>query len=90
MNDQVSVPRKPPLRDGKYSRIEREKRFLLVGPPSAAAGAARRRITDRYLPGSRLRLRCVEFLDSGAREFKFTQKVPADQPGYIQGLITNT
>ena len=27
---------------------------------------------------------------SGDREFKFTQKVPAGRPGYVQGLITNT
>jgi hypothetical protein len=27
---------------------------------------------------------------SGAPEFKLAQKVPADQPGFVQGLITNT
>ena len=47
-------------------------------------------ITDRYLPGTGLRLRRVECLDGGACEFKLTQKVPAGRPGYIQGLITNT
>src|SRR5262249_15459351 len=48
------------------------------------------RITDRYLPGTRLRLRRIDYLPSGDREFKFTQKVPAGQPGPVQGLITNT
>jgi CYTH domain-containing protein len=78
-----------PIQEGKYARIERERRFLLAGPPPAAV-TARRRITDRYLPGTRLRLRRIDDLESGDSEFKFTQKVPADQPGFIQGLITNT
>ena len=72
------------------SRIERERRFLLPGPPPASAVTVRRRITDRYLPGTRLRLRRIDYLDSGDREFKFSQKVPAGRPGFIQGLITNT
>ena len=79
-----------PVCAGKYARIERERRFLLAGPPSASTVTARRRITDRYLMGTRLRLRRVDYLDSGDCEFKFTQKVPASRPGYVQGLITNT
>jgi CYTH domain-containing protein len=79
-----------PFREGKYAKVERERRFLLAGPPPASAVIASRRITDRYLPGTRLRLRRVDNLDSEACEFKFTQKVPADRPGYVQGLITNT
>jgi CYTH domain-containing protein len=79
-----------PLHEGKYARFERERRFLLAGPPPASAVTASRRIIDRYLPGTRLRLRRVDHLDSGDREFKLTQKVPAGQPGFVQGLITNT
>lgn len=79
-----------PVREGKYARVERERRFLLAGPPSPSAVTGSRRITDRYLPGTRLRLRRVDHCDSGACEFKFTQKVPADRPGFVQGLITNT
>src|SRR5258708_23744938 len=45
---------------------------------------------DRSLPGTRLRLRRVEQLDSGACELKLTQKVPAGRPGFVQGLITST
>jgi CYTH domain-containing protein len=90
MNEQISVPQERPIREGKYSRIEREKRFLLAGPPAAAGDADRRRIIDRYLPGTRLRLRCVEHQDTGVREFKLTQKVASGQSGYVQGLITNT
>lgn len=78
-----------PIRASKYARIERERRFLLAEPPPSSAVTARRHITDRYLPGTRLRLRRVDFPDSGDCEFKFTQKVPADQPGFTQGLITN-
>jgi CYTH domain-containing protein len=79
-----------PVREGKYARVERERRFLLAGPPPPSAVIGSRRITDRYLPGTRLRLRRVDHVESGAREFKLTQKVPAGRPGYIQGLITST
>ncbi|MFF0009982.1 hypothetical protein [Streptomyces sp. NPDC005374] len=47
-------------------------------------------ITDRYLVGTRLRLRRAERRDVGGCELKLTQKVPADRPGAVQGLITNT
>jgi CYTH domain-containing protein len=79
-----------PIRDGKYARIERERRFLLASPPPPAAVTARRRITDRYLAGTRLRLRRDENPDHGTCTLKLTQKVPADRPGHVQGLITNT
>ncbi|GAA2129314.1 hypothetical protein [Actinomadura napierensis] len=77
------------IREGKYARVERERRFLLAAPPPLTAATAIRRITDRYLVGTRLRLRRVEHLNSGTREFKLTQKVPAHQAGPVQGLITN-
>jgi CYTH domain-containing protein len=79
-----------PVREGKYARVERERRFLLAEPPVAAAVVAIRRITDRYLTGTRLRLRRVERADDGSVTYKLTQKVPADRPGPVQGLITNT
>jgi CYTH domain-containing protein len=78
-----------PVRDGKYARVERERRFLLAGPPPASAGTKARRITDRYLTGTRLRLRRVDYLAGGTKEFKLTQKVPAGRPGPVRGLITN-
>jgi CYTH domain-containing protein len=78
-----------PIYEGKYARIERERRFLLATAPPPAMAVASRRITDRYLAGTRLRLRRVENRPSGVCEFKLTQKVPADRPGAIQGLITN-
>lgn len=74
---------------GKYSRVERERRFLLAGPPKPTTVTVTRVITDRYVTGTRLRLRRADFAD-GRCELKLTQKVPLPQPGAIQGLITNT
>ena len=88
--EQAGPPPEQFSREAKYARVERERRFLLAGPPSASTVTASRRITDRYLPGTRLRLRRVDHLDSGTCEFKLTQKVPAGRPGFVQGLITNT
>ncbi|HTX84018.1 MAG TPA: hypothetical protein VME44_17675 [Streptosporangiaceae bacterium] len=91
MSERLGAAQQPePIREGKYARVERERRFLLASPPPGSAVTATRRITDRYLPGTRLRLRRVDYPDGGACEFKFTQKVPGDRPGYVQGLITNT
>src|ERR1700729_1819137 len=90
LTGQAGAPPTGPIREGKYARIERERRFLLAGPPPPMAVTGRHRITDRYLPGTRLRLRRIDNLNRGEREFKFTQKVPASRPGYVQGLITNT
>ena len=90
MNQQTGTPSQELIRAGKYSRVERERRFLLAELPPAAAVTASRRISDRYLPGTRLRLRRIDHLDGEASEFKFTQKVPAPHRGYVQGLITNT
>lgn len=79
----------PALSGGKYARVERERRFLLATSPTEGI-TRRRQITDRYLLGTRLRLRHVRDLDTGSCELKFTQKLPAEQPGHVQGLITNT
>jgi CYTH domain-containing protein len=75
----------------KYALVERERRFLLSGPPDAAraAGARRVGITDRYLTGTRLRLRRVAAPGPAPPELKLTQKVPAARPGPVRGLITN-
>lgn len=75
----------------KYALVERERRFLLAGPPTrdSAAGAGRASITDRYLTGTRLRLRRVTRPGSPVPEDKLTQKVPAPRRGRAQGLITN-
>jgi CYTH domain-containing protein len=90
MSERTGTEQPEPIRAGKYARVERERRFLLAAPPPSSAVTATRRITDRYLPGTRLRLRRADYPNSDECEFKLTQKVPADRPGYVQGLITNT
>ncbi|MGI8869853.1 MAG: hypothetical protein ACR2F6_13650 [Mycobacteriales bacterium] len=80
----------PPGKELKYARAERERRFLLRMPPTD--GIVRTvRIADRYLLGTRLRLRRVTETISadgaiGRTDYKLTQKVPA--PGGEPGLIT--
>lgn len=73
---------------GRYAQVERERRFLLAVAPTEGV-LRRRQITDRYILGTRLRLRRVCDLVDGTCELKFTQKVPAAGPGHVQGLITN-
>lgn len=75
-------------RPGKYARVERERRFLLASAPPVPPGRGRR-ITDRYLTHTQMRLRRAEQLDGGPPELKLTQKIPAERPGPVQGLITN-
>jgi CYTH domain-containing protein len=80
----------PPGKEFKYARAERERRFLLRAP-SADGIVHTVRITDRYLLGTRLRLRRVTETSgaasaSGRSDYKLTQKVPA--PGGAPGLIT--
>jgi CYTH domain-containing protein len=89
MMDKAGSVQGQTIRPGKYARVERERRFLLAEPPGPSAVTATRMITDRYLVGTRLRLRRSESPDSGC-ELKLTQKVPAARPGPVQGLITNT
>jgi CYTH domain-containing protein len=75
----------------KYALAERERRFLMAGLPPGGAAAASRRvdIVDRYLAGTRLRLRRAGPPGSAEPELKLTQKVPAARPGPVRGLITN-
>ncbi|WP_438306634.1 hypothetical protein ACSHXN_44225 (plasmid) [Streptomyces sp. HUAS TT11] len=89
MEDKAGGIQGQSVRAGKYSRVERERRFLLARPPELSAVTTTRVITDRYVVGTRLRLRRAAFTD-GRCELKLTQKVPVLQPGAVQGLITNT
>ncbi|MGC0314600.1 hypothetical protein [Kitasatospora acidiphila] len=74
------------MADGKYARVERERRFLMAGEPDRRAVTATRRVTDRYLTGTRLRLREMVHLETGEAVYKLTQKLPGDQPDW--GLTT--
>jgi len=89
MTDKAGGVRDGVVRAGKYAQVERERRFLLGGVPEAAAVTVVRTITDRYLVGTRLRLRRAELSDGGC-ELKLTQKVPIAGSGAVQGMITNT
>jgi CYTH domain-containing protein len=82
----VDHPDAPNGKASKYALVERERRFLLrTRPPGDAV--RRVRIEDRYLSGTRLRLRRATDLATGRVERKLAQKVPAADGG--PGLITN-
>ena len=85
-NDLTEAAQRP-VRGGKYALIERERRFLMTAAPTEGITHTRQ-ITDRYVLGTRLRLRRVRDPLTGSCELKFTQKQPAQQPGHVQGLIT--
>jgi CYTH domain-containing protein len=70
----------------KYARVEIERRFLLDGVPEAAEVLAVNEIGDRYLDGTRLRLRRMARVD-GPTQLKLTQKLP-DPDGARQGALT--
>ena len=73
--------------EGKYARVEWERRFLLDGFPKDVTVTRVRRIRDRYIEGTTLRLR--EQADEGGEvQFKLTQKIGAGKSGARQGVIT--
>lgn len=81
-------PDASPGKATKYARIERERRFLLASVPDDRP-VRRVLIEDRYLRGTRLRLR--RSTDLGVPDdviYKLTQKIPAADGS--PGLITNT
>lgn len=82
-------PSAPAGKSERYARPERERRFLAARlPPGTVDKAAR--ILDRYLLGTRLRLRqMIETRSASIHTYyKLTQKVPA--PGGGPGLISTT
>ncbi len=52
----------------KYAHVERERRWLLAAVPPLPAGSRRLEIVDRYLTGTRLRLRQVTEGDTVTRK----------------------
>lgn len=72
----------------KYARIEWERRFLLDGFPQQAIATRIRRIEDRYIVGTTLRLR-QQTDDVGQTLFKLTQKLAANAAGARQGFNTS-
>lgn len=68
----------PRGKDTKYALVERERRFLVGAVPEG--GSIRTvEIVDRYIDGTRIRLRAastVEGEGKGSVHYKLTQKVP--------------
>lgn len=62
----------------KYAHLERERRFLLATAPSGLTPRRSLVIQDRYLRGTRLRLRVVDEQDR-VRVYKLGQKVRLDE-----------
>jgi CYTH domain-containing protein len=75
--------------ESRYARVEWERRFLLERFPTEAKVTHVRRIVDRYIEDTRLRLRQMTDSD-GTEVFKLTQKISEHATGARQGLITNT
>jgi CYTH domain-containing protein len=70
---------------GKYARFEVERRFLVRTPPPLPADGWR--IVDRYLDGTRLRLRSMARLDGSETVRKLGQKLPTGDPQRV--ALTN-
>jgi CYTH domain-containing protein len=71
----------------KYARVEIERRFLLAGVPADADVMAVNEIDDRYLDGTRLRLRRMAQV-GGTAQLKLTQKLPEPDGHGVQGALT--
>lgn len=69
---------------GRYARPERERRFLVRSRPVTHDARA---IEDRYLDGTRLRLRAVRAGDEAV--YKLTQKVRPDPDDPAEVALTN-
>jgi CYTH domain-containing protein len=75
------------MASSKYARVEIERRFLLAAVPEGAPVTAVHDIDDRYLEGTRIRLRRMAHR-GGATQLKLTQKLPDPDGGGVQGLLT--
>jgi CYTH domain-containing protein len=82
--DALDWRRSPGL--GRYAQTERERRFLVSG--GAPATGSPRLIEDRYLVGTRLRLRRVTV--GGEQVWKLTQKVRGDARTPAEVATTST
>lgn len=75
---------------GKYARLEVEYRFLLSKiPEDMPQNAAGWRITDRYFPDTRLRLRHMQALSGDEHIYKLTQKFRSETQDATETTITN-
>lgn len=78
------------MSEGKYARIERERRFLLRELPSPLTRASEHsQIWDNYITGTRLRLRRVRWPTTRRQVWKLTQKYAPDPHDFSRTVITN-
>ena len=74
----------------KYTRVERERRYLLAGlPPGLESHAPHAQITDNYVTGTRLRLRKHRWVPTNEWTLKLTQKHTPAPPDFSRTLITS-
>lgn len=77
--------------ESKYSKIERERRYLLQDLPEGLSRADPHvQITDNYITGTRLRIRKVREPRTNKWTVKFTQKFAPDPQDFSRTVITNT
>ena len=76
---------------GKYARVERERRFVLRSLPEPLTRASEHvQIWDNYLTGTRLRLRKIRTPQTKQWTLKLTQKFAPAPPDFSRTVITNT
>src|SRR5260370_15914773 len=79
------------VRDSKYARIERERKYLLQALPEGVTRADHHlQITDNYITGTRLRIRKVRDPKTNKWIVKLTQKFAANPEDLSRTIITNT
>jgi CYTH domain-containing protein len=77
--------------EGKYARVERERRFLLREMPEPLTRASLHvQIWDNYITGTRLRLRKIRTPQTKKWTLKLTQKHAPAPPDFSRTIITNT
>ena len=79
----------PESKLGKYSLIERERRFLLTELP-VPRNSPHTQIWDNYLPDTRLRLLKMRAPERGEYTLKLTQKHTLAPDDFSRCRITNT
>jgi CYTH domain-containing protein len=76
--------------ESKYSRVERERRFLLRELPEPLTRASlHTQITDNYITNTRLRLRKIRVPQSNKWTVKLTQKFAIEPGDFTRTDITN-
>lgn len=76
--------------ESKYSRVERERRFLLRELPEPLTRASlHTQITDNYITNTRLRIRKIRVPQTNRWTVELTQKFAKDPSDFSRTNITN-